>query len=170
MSKSHIVGVYDSEESLVSAIKELKTKDLKFEEVYTPFPIHEVFHLLERKSRFGFVAFVIGFMGAIGIMSYMYFTAHIDWPMNFGGKPSASWPSFIVVTIVVTILVTTLGSLFVFSVRSRIFPGKKMKMYDARATDDKFVVVLNKADQSVDPGQIEGMLTEHGASEVYESN
>ena len=42
MSRSHIIGVFDDEFSLVRAVEEMKGKDILIEEVYTPYPVHEV--------------------------------------------------------------------------------------------------------------------------------
>jgi hypothetical protein len=49
-----------------------------------------------------------------------------------------------------------------FSIRAKIYPGKKAIVYDERAVDDKFVIVL-------DPAKVqdaENVLKQNGASEV----
>ncbi len=67
----------------------------------------------------------------------------VDWPIVYGGKPFNSFPSFIVVTIVVTIFTVTVLSLALFSARSKLFPGRDNTVFDIRATDDKFIIVVD---------------------------
>jgi hypothetical protein len=170
MSKISIIGVFSDEEQLVTMLHHLKEKKIDIREVYTPYPVHHVFEILERKSRFFWAAFLYGLFAVIGVLSFLYYTAVIDWPLNFGGKPTNAFPSFIVITLVLTILSITILSLFTFSIRAKIFPFKTAKMPDLRATDDKFVVVLDRDGQPLDASTLMKVLQENGADEVYEKS
>ena len=46
MSSSHLIAVFDDETGLVKAVEEIRGKDLQIEEVFTPYPIHEVLHAM----------------------------------------------------------------------------------------------------------------------------
>jgi hypothetical protein len=166
MSKTNIVGVFDSEEHLKAAIGKVKEKGLKIKEIYTPYPIHEVFEVMGKKTLFRHAAFIYGVVAVAAVLLFLHYTVVWDWPMNFGGKPFNAFPSFIVITIVLTILSVTILSLFTFSVRAKIYPGKEAKMPDFRATDDKFVMLFDKS--STDSETLTGILKAEGASEVYE--
>jgi len=166
MSKTNIVGVFDGEDKLKSAIKAVKEKEVKIKEIYTPYPIHEVFEVMGKKTLFRHAAFIYGFAGAVAVLFFLHYTVVWDWPMNFGGKPFNAFPSFIVITIVLTILTVTILSLFTFSVRAQIYPGKVAKMPDTRATDDMFVMVFDK--EKVDMASISDLLKGEGAIEIYE--
>ncbi len=166
MTKTSIIGVFDQEDQLVHALKALKEKKIDVQEVYTPYPVHPVFESLGRKTSFTWWAFGYGLMAVIGVLSFLYFTAVIDWPLNFGGKPTNAFPSFIVITIILTILTITICSLFTFSVMARIYPGKPARMPDQRATDDKFILVVDPS--TGDLHQAGQALRSLGASEVYE--
>lgn len=157
-----MVGVFDNEFDLVGAFDKVKAKGVKINEVYTPYPIHEILEGMGNKTRITHAAFFYGLFGAVAVMGGMYYAAVISWPLNFGGKPFNTFPSFFVVTIVATILIITLLTLFTFSARAKIFPGKKAEIVDVRATDDKFVMVIESDDKD-----IESLLKENGASEVY---
>ena len=76
-----------------------------------------------------------------------------------------SFPSFIVVTIVATILSITLLTLFTFSIRAKIFPGKKPEIFHERATDDKFVMVLDKDSLGEKAVEVDSIIKEHGQIE-----
>ena len=144
MNKDYILGVFDDEDSLVEAFDKLKAKGILPVEVYTPYPIHEILEGMGKKTRITHAAFFFGLFAATGILGFLYYAAVIDWPLNYGGKPFNSFPSFIVVTLVATILSITLLTLLTFSIRAKIFPGKKPEIFHDRATDDKFVMVIDK--------------------------
>ena len=161
-----IVGVYDEEHTLVKAAEAFKDREIKVKEVYTPYPIHEIIHVQGETSKLTLAAYIYGWIGALSILAFMYYTAVIDWPLNYGGKPVNSFPSFILVTLVFTIFFVTIMSLTTFIFRARLFPGKAPEIIDPRATDDKFVMVCSQSD--VDAASAEQLFTETGAVEIYQ--
>lgn len=168
MNTTHIIGVFDSKSDLLAGIEGAKSKNFTIEEIYTPYPVMEAIDALKRKSRFTIAAFIYGFAAVVGVLSFLYWTSVIDWPINYGGKPTNAFPSFIIITLVLTILTVTLGSLFTFSVRARIFPGKKYFLPDERSTDDKFVILFDKKTVGAGYDAIAAAMKASGASEVYE--
>ncbi len=161
-----MVGVFDNEFDLVKAFDKAKAKGVKIEEVYTPYPIHEILEGMEKKTKITHAAFFYGVFGAASVLGGMYYAAVVSWPLNFGGKPFNTFPSFIVVTIVATILIVTLATLFTFSARAKIFPGKEAKIAHPGATDDKFVIVFDKDQPNIAGTELEQLLKENGASEI----
>jgi len=161
-----MVGVFDNEFDLVKAFEKVKAKGVKIDEVYTPYPIHEILEGMGKRTRITHAAFFYGLFGALTVLGGMYYAAVISWPLNFGGKPFNTFPSFIVVTIVATILIVTLATLFTFSARAKVFPGKVAKIVHPGATDDKFVMVLATTESNADEAAIEQILQESGASEI----
>lgn len=168
MKKINIIGVFVSEDQLMNAIHKVKARHIPIREVYTPFPVFGAIEAMGKQSRFTLVAFLYGLFGAMGILAFLYYTAVMDWPMNFGGKPSAAFPSFIVITIVLTIFIITIMSLFTFSIRARIWPGKPYILPDARATDDRFILVFDKEGIEMPLTELEQLLRDEGATEVIE--
>ena len=169
MTRNFKIGIFDNEEKFLSSIKELQEREFLIYDVFTPYPVHEVFHLLKRKSRLPTAAYFFGLFAIIGTLAFLYYTSVIDWPVVYGGKPFNSFPSFIVVTIVVTILTVTIASLALFSARSKLFPGRDNTIFDLRATDDKFVIVVDN-DVEVPPTDRNAakILEEAGAIEIID--
>lgn len=165
MSKDYILGVFKDEESLVEAFEKVKQKGILPREVYTPYPVHEILEGMGNKTRISHAAFFFGLFAAIGILTFLTWAASYSWPLNYGGKPTNSFPSFIVVTIVATILSITLLTLFTFSARAKIFPGKEPEIFHPRATDDRFVMVLDKNKLGENADSIHQIITEHGEIE-----
>jgi hypothetical protein len=147
----------------------LQEQKLQILDVFTPYPVHEVFHLLKRRSRLPTAAYFFGLFGIVATLAFLYYTSVIDWPVVYGGKPFNSFPSFIVVTIVVTIFTVTIASLALFSARSKLLPGRDNTIFDLRATDDKFVIVVdtNFHDTST-AGRAGSIMEENGAIEVID--
>lgn len=169
MDRTFKIGVFDEEEKFLSSIKSLQEQKLLVYDVFTPYPIHEVFHLLKRKSRLPTAAYFFGLFGIIATLAFLYYTSVLDWPVVYGGKPFNSFPSFIVVTIILTILTVTIASLALFSFRSKLFPGRENTIFDPRATDDKFVIVIETdlVDNSI--GDRAGrLMEEQGAIEIID--
>lgn len=168
MNNQHIISVFDEEDKLLSAIHKVQEKGIKITEIYTPYPVNEAIEAMGKKSRFTLAAFLFGFAGAVGVLAFLMYTAVFDWPINYGGKPTNAFPSFIVVTIVLTILTITLASLFTFSVRAKVYPGKSFVMPDNRSMDDKFIIVFNREENKAIPIDLIGLLREEGATEIYQ--
>jgi hypothetical protein len=169
MTKTFKIGIFDDEEKFISSIKSLQEKNLSIHDVFTPYPVHEVFHLLKRKSKLPTAAYFFGLAGIIGTLAFLYYTSVIDWPIVYGGKPFNSFPSFIVVTIVVTIFTVTILSLALFSVRSKLFPGRDNTVFDIRATDDKFIIVVdNEPPGFKGSDSADNIMKQLGALEVIE--
>jgi hypothetical protein len=169
MVRKFKIGVFDEEDKFLSSIRSLQDQKILIYDVFTPYPVHEVFHLLKRKSKLPTAAYFFGLFGIVATLAFLYYTSVIDWPVVYGGKPFNSFPSFIVVTIIVTILTVTIASLALFSARSKLFPGRDNTIFDLRATDDKFVIVVESdiTDTSTS-GRAGKIMEEQGATEISE--
>ena len=171
MSSRHIIGVFEDEFSLVRAVEEMKGKDIRIEEVYTPYPVHEVIHAMGKKSYLQVFAYFYGLFGALAVLAFLYWTSVISWPINYGGKPFNSFPSFIIITIILTIFIVTIASLATFSGRAKLWPGKKHRIYDHRATDDRFVVVVSLSDPKAgDENAVQKIFRGNGALEIRDTD
>jgi hypothetical protein len=169
MARAFKIGIFDEEEKFISSIRSLQEQEFLIYDVFTPYPVHEVFHLLKRKSRLPTAAYFFGLFGIIATLAFLYYTSVINWPIVYGGKPFNSFPSFIVVTIVMTILTVTIASLAAFSARSKLFPGRDNTIFDQRATDDKFVIVVDTNGLDILTAKSAGnIMEEQGAIEVFD--
>jgi hypothetical protein len=169
MTKTFKIGIFDDEEKFISSIKSLQEQNLSIHDVFTPYPVHEVFHLLKRKSKLPTAAYFFGLFGIIATLGFLYYTSVVNWPIVYGGKPFNSFPSFIVVTIVVTIFTVTVLSLALFSARSKLFPGRDNTIFDLRATDDKFIIVVETEEPEHAKTDAAGnIMKQQGAVEVID--
>jgi hypothetical protein len=166
MDTQYLLGVYKEEEALLSAFRKLKEQEIEIEDVFTPYPIHEILENHGRKSKITVVGWFYGFFATLGVLAFLIYTAVIDWPLNYGGKPSNAFPSFMVITIILAIFSITILSLFTFSWRANLWPSNEKPIYHSEATDDKFVILVNK--EKADPVRASSVMKESGAIEVIE--
>ena len=162
----HVLGVFDDDETLVEAFRKFKEEQVEISDIFTPFPIHEILEHHGRKSNIITVSWFYGLFAALGVLSFLFFTAVINWPLNYGGKPSNAFPSFIVITIVLTIFSVTILSLATFSARAKIWPNVGKPIYHEGATDDKFVIMFEKS--RIDETKVRKILKDRGAVEIIE--
>ena len=169
MENINIIGIYDDPDVLVAAAKKLKENDVRIKNIFTPFPIHELWEVLGLKTRMPLLTFIYGTVGLISIYAFLYWTSVVNYPLKFGGKPLNSL-SFIIIMFVGTIFVAVLLTLVTFFVRQKIGPGKHVTMIDPRTTDDKFAIVIERKPDFTDAEvkRITAILKETGAVEISE--
>jgi hypothetical protein len=88
-------------------------------------------------------AFIGGAIGAVSGLLFQIWVFTKAYPINIGGKPYLSIPSFIPVTFECAVLFAAFAIVFAYLFRSNLGLGAENKIYDERATDDRFVVVLD---------------------------
>ena len=164
MKNEKLIGVFNEIALFERAVQIMKDSDIEIEELFMPVPVHQAVRNVTGRSRLPILAYFLGLGSIISVMSFLYYTSVISWPLNIGGKPSNAFPSFIIVTLVLTILTVTILSLLAFSISSELYPGKKADIMDLRALDDKFLIIIN-SDKV--PGA-ENILRQNGANEIIQ--
>lgn len=169
-NKNFLIGVFDDEDVLVSAVQSVRSKGVRIHEVFTPFPVHGLDEVLGyKRSRLPIAAFMFGLTGTSLALLMQFWMLGYDWPMIIGGKPHASLPPFIPVTFEFTVLLSALGMVATFLIVSDMKPYGKPRQFDVRSTDDKMVVAIDlDTNKAQDRTAITQMLKDAGASEVNE--
>ena len=168
--KTSILGIFEDEDLLISALKKIHEKNIEITEVFTPYPIHEVFKIMKRKSKLQTAAFLYALYGLVVSYGYVYYTSVISYPLIYGGKPYHAIPSFIIICFVTTICSAIFFSVVTFFIRSRLYPGKKPTIVDCRITDNAFVALINITPDmtSANIKTIHSLLKKNGAVEIIE--
>ena len=167
MSNKLVYGIYDDEEVLLTAVKEIRSKDIDIKEVYSPFPIHGLDHALGlKRTRLAIAAFFYGALGCIFAFAMTYYIMIIDWPMNIGGKPSFAYylnmPAFVPILFEMTVFFAAHLMVITYFFRSKLFPGQTASNPDLRTTDDKFLMEI----ESDNDKSISDLMKKTGASEI----
>ena len=155
MSNKVIQAMYNDDDVLLDAVKEVRAANHHIEEVYTPFPVHGLEKAMGLKdTRIAITAFMYGCVGlsfSIWMMNYMMID---QWPQDIGGKPSFSFfynmPSFVPIMFEMSVFFAAHLMVITFYMRSRLWPFKKAENPDPRTTDDMFVMEVAVADDEKD--------------------
>jgi hypothetical protein len=171
-NKHFVLGVYDDEDALLTAIKEVRNSGIKIHEVYSPFPVHGIDDALGyKRTRLPIAAFLFGLLGTSLALLMQVWMLGYDWPMIIGGKDFVSLPAFIPVTFELTVLLSALGMVGTFMVVSDLKPYKKPRIYDIRITDDKHVMAIDLAkNTNLGKDAVKKIVTNSGAQEVNEKD
>ena len=117
MKEDRLYGIaaeFDDPGSLIDAVKLVRESGYRKVETYTPYPIHEVEEILESgpERRLPRLVLAGGILGTLTAWSMQFYIAVFDYPINVGGRPLNSWPSFIVIMFELTILFASLTAFF----------------------------------------------------------
>lgn len=164
-SKNLILGVFDNEEKVLSAVKNIRESGVSIEEVFSPYPIHGIDPLLGYKmSRLPIAAFLFGLAGLSFAVWMQVYMMGFDWPLIVGGKPYLAFPSFVPVSFELTVLIASLGMVGTFLVVSGLKPSLNIEVLDLRITDDKIVMAIDSSKVNIE--EVTALLKSNGAIEV----
>jgi hypothetical protein len=165
--KNYLLGVYEDEDVLKNAVTDVRSKGVNIEEVFTPYPVHGLEDVLGyKRSSLPVAAFLFGITGTSLALFMQVYMMVIDWPMIIGGKPYFAYLDFVPVCFEVTVLIAAFGMVGTFMVQNDLKPHKVPKIFDVRSTDDKHIMALDLADNSIDNESLKEILKSSGASEV----
>ncbi|WP_299760038.1 DUF3341 domain-containing protein [uncultured Pontibacter sp.] len=169
MNKKFVLGIYDDEDVLLTAIENIRAAGTNIYEVFSPYPVHGIDDVLGiKRSRLPIVAFFGGLTGMSFALWMQIWMMGFDWPMIIGGKPHISLPSFIPVTFELTVLFSAFSMVITFFIVSKLRPSLKVNVFDKRSTDDKFVMAIEVKDGVTNMDALNDLLRSNGAIEVNE--
>ena len=159
--------------SLVAAAERTTKEGYKKVDAFTPFPVHELFHVLDAEDkRLPLVVLLAGVFGAFAGFGLCYWVSVIAYPLNIGGRPFNSWPAFIPVTFEVTILMaafTCVIAMLVFNgLPMPYHPVFNVPRFAAHASQDGFFLAVEADDPKFDREKTRAFLQDLGAKEINE--
>ena len=148
--EKHIMGLFKNEDSVISAIQDLKQSSYKFIRVNTPIPSHKIMHALNlKKSMVGWFTLCGGILGFIGGFALAIYTA-LEWNMITSGKPIVAIVPFVVVGFEATILGSVFGNVLGLLTQTKLPSFKWMKYYDPRCSGEHFGILASCETQHQD--------------------
>ena len=139
---------FHDEHELLHAVQAARAEGYEVMEAYTPMPVEEIAHALGHKNRMPLVVLVGGIVGALGGYAMQYWTSAVDYPLNVGGRPLNSWPSFMIVTFETTILCASLacvlGLLALCGLPRPHHPVFNVPMFELASRNRFFLMILSR--------------------------
>jgi len=166
-----VLGEYASGPELLRAIEDGKRHGFTKMEAYTPFPMHDVSHALGHENDLPKYVLAGGILGAIVGFGMQYYASVHHYPVNVGGRPLNSWPSFIPVTFELTILfaalTAVLGMLALNGLPRPHHPVFSVPGFEL-ATRDRFFLLVPHYDPLFDPDEAARVLRAGPTLSVHE--
>jgi hypothetical protein len=104
-----LMAEFDNPTQLVEAGKRAYEEGYRKMDGYSPFPIEEMADAIGyHRTWMPPLVLAGGIIGCLSGFLLQAYIAVIDYPLNVGGRPLLSWPSFIPVTFEMTVLVASL--------------------------------------------------------------
>ena len=104
-----VIAEFDTPTAVVAAARRAYEEGYRRMDAFTPFPIEELTEAIGfRHTKLPLLVLIGGIVGALTGYGLQYWASVIYYPLNVGGRPLHSWPSFIPVTFEMTILVAAL--------------------------------------------------------------
>jgi hypothetical protein len=149
-----LMAEYDTPEGVVAAATAARQAGYTRLDAYTPFPVEALDDALALKpTNLGFLVLLAGVGGAIGGFFMQWYAAHIGYPLNIGGRPLFDWPTYVVITFELTVLLAAFTAGLVMFARNGL-PRLYHPVFNTpgfeRATRDGFYLCIEAVDPRFD--------------------
>jgi hypothetical protein len=165
MKRDPIYGImaeFETPTALLDAAHRTYEAGYRKIDAYSPFPIEGLaeeigFH----HDEVPLVVLICGILGGLSGYLLQWWVATIAYPINVGGRPYHSWPSFIVITFEMTILFGGISALFGMLALNGL-PMPYHPVFNvprfAMASKDRFFLIVFSSDEKYDPRATRGFL------------
>lgn len=132
--------------ALLAAVKQLRMDGYTRLEAYTPFAVDGLGEVLGlERNRIPLLMLLGGLAGGFGTLALQYYAAVIDYPIDVGGRPDASWPAFMPAALEMTILFAALAGIIGMLVGNGLprlnHPLFGSERFEAASRDGLFVLL-----------------------------
>ena len=173
--KDDIYGVlaeFDTATELVDAANRVRLAGYTHTDAFSPFPLHEIDEALGiKRSILPLLVFCGGVTGLLTGIALQVFVHYIEYPLNVGGRPYISIPSFVPPAYELTILLAgftaVFGMLFLNGLPRPYHPVFNVPRF-ALATREKFFLLIEAADPKYDYEKVRNFMEELKPQEVFD--
>jgi len=167
-----LLAEFDSPERLLEAARQSRQAGYRRMDAYTPFPIEGLAEVVG--FRFNLLPWLVlagGTAGACGGYFMQWFSAAVNYPINVGGRPLNSWPSFVPITFELGVLLASLTALIGMAMLCGL-PRPYHPVFNSPIfsleTKGKFFLCIEATDPQFEIRQTWQFLVRHGAVGVFE--
>lgn len=167
-----LLAEFEDADHLLAAAERAHAAGFRRMDAYSPFPVHGLAEAIGFRRNFvPLLVLLGGLAGAVIGFGMQYWIAVEAYPLNIGGKPLNSWPSFIPVTFEMTILIAALtavlGMIALNGLPMPYHPVFNVPRF-ALATHDRFFLCIEATDPLFDREGTHRFLQELGSRAVSE--
>lgn len=165
-----VMAEFENPDHVLEAARRAHAEGYRKMDAYTPFPIEELSEAVGfHHTWLPLIVLGGGVTGALTGFFLQYYVAAIDYPLNIGGRPLNSWPSFIPVTFELTILFAALSAV-IGMIALNGLPKPYHPVFNvpgfARASRNRFFLCIEASDPRFDHDRTSEFLRSLKAVEV----
>lgn len=165
-----LIAEFDTASQLLQATRRAYAAGYRVMDAYAPFPVEGLSDALGfHPKAVPLIGLFGGMLGAATGYGMQYFIHVISLPINVGGRPLNSWPSFIPPTFELGVLFSALGLFFGLLILNGhpepYHPVFNVEAF-ARASRDRFFLAVEARDPQFDADATRGFLLSLGPREV----
>lgn len=157
-----LLAEYDSDEALIAAAEKVRDEGYERWDCYSPFPVHGIDPAMGiKRTKLPWVVLCAGMSGTTTALLMQWWTNAVDYKFIISGKPLFPIPANIPITFELTVLfsaITAFLSMLLMNGLPRPSSPLDFVKRFARATDDRFFVVIEASDSKFDPAQTRALL------------
>jgi len=167
-----LIAEFEKPDELLAAVQKAREFGYRRIDAYAPYPLQGLSEALGLPpSPVPFFVLAGAVAGAVGAYAMQYFATVIDYPLNIGGRPLHSWPTYIPITFEVMILLGAFAAVISVFVLNGL-PQPYHPVFNVpefkRATIDRFYLSIEKRDPNFDLQSTRAFLHRLGATQVSE--
>jgi ActD protein len=167
-----LVAEFASPDALVLACRKARNAGYRLMDAYTPYPLEGAAEAIGfHKTQVPLLTLLGGILGGLTGFGLQYWVHTQAYPLNVGGRPLNSWPSFVIITFELTILfagiTAVVGMLMLNGLPQPYHPIFNHPRFSA-ASRDRFFLCIEAEDPIFQLGETRRFLEATGAIDVAE--
>jgi hypothetical protein len=168
-----VLAEFDTPSDLVRAAQSAYHDGWRRMDCYTPYPVEEAAEAIGfHKNRVSLITLIGGLMGLCAMFSLETWISTLAYPLNIAGRPTYSWPAFVIPAYEWTILFAgfsaALGMFAMNGLPSLYHPLFNAPNFRNGATDDKFFLCLEATDPKFEVAEAKAYLAGFEPTSVVE--
>lgn len=166
-----LLAEFDGPDALLEAARRAHGAGYRELDAYSPYSVHGLDEAVGMKrTKLPYLSLVCGVIGACSGFLLQYWVSAIAYPLNVGGRPFFSWPSFIPITFEAGVLFasfgTAIGMLIANGLPMPYHPLFNVEQF-ARASQDRFFLCVESTDPQFDQEKTRQFLHSLNPREVF---
>ena len=168
-STTGVLGDFYLPADALAAAERVRAAGWTHYDMLTPFPVHGMEHAMgQKRSWVPWATLGLALFGISLAQGFQNYVMVFDWPMNFGGKPHAAWPSFVPITFELMVLCAAIGSAIIAVIAGKkdSVPQPPPMLVKTGATIDRFVLWISATDPKWQADTAQSFVQSLGAYSV----
>jgi hypothetical protein len=149
-----IIAEFEDAHAVVEAARRTRAAGFEKIDAFSPLPVEGLSDALgQRDFSVPLIMLAGGILGGVGGFALLWYCTSIAYPLNIGGRPLLTWPSFMPITFELTVLISALSGIAgMFALNG--LPHPYHPVFDApdfyRASSDRFFLYIEATDSRFD--------------------